>query len=219
MPKKKGFFLFKMTYLEKQPREIEQNPKKFFLSLRETEVLVLISQGLTDKEIARELEISASTVKNHVSYCLRKLDAPDRTEAAVIFTQTLAFLAEQCPDFTFKKLQEAIFVFSRSKNEMSFVSVLPRLNEILEDAKDLKRKQKEKERVIISALLHNSEVRVEEIAPALKLSPTTISIALINLYQKHGINHGKWREMRRQLVEKIRESEADQTSPLYFPLP
>ncbi len=54
------------------------------LSERETEVLVLVSKGKTNREIAEELFISEKTVKNHVTSILRKLDATDRTEACVV---------------------------------------------------------------------------------------------------------------------------------------
>jgi DNA-binding NarL/FixJ family response regulator len=52
------------------------------LSQRELEVLKLVAQGLTNKEIAGRLFISAKTARNHVASCLLKLDADDRTEAA-----------------------------------------------------------------------------------------------------------------------------------------
>ena len=54
------------------------------LSGRETEVLVLVSKGKTNREIAGELFISEKTVKNHVTSILRKLDVSDRTEACVV---------------------------------------------------------------------------------------------------------------------------------------
>jgi DNA-binding NarL/FixJ family response regulator len=46
---------------------------------REREVLVLLSRGLTNAEIASELFVSASTVKNHIAALMRKLDADNRT--------------------------------------------------------------------------------------------------------------------------------------------
>jgi DNA-binding NarL/FixJ family response regulator len=54
------------------------------LSAREQEVLELVVQGLTNKEIARALCISDITARNHVINLLAKLDAKDRTEAATI---------------------------------------------------------------------------------------------------------------------------------------
>jgi DNA-binding CsgD family transcriptional regulator len=54
------------------------------LTRREAEVLSLIADGLTNREIAEALSISASTASVHVSNILRKLDAPNRREAAAI---------------------------------------------------------------------------------------------------------------------------------------
>lgn len=52
------------------------------LTLREAEILRLIEQGLSNKEIARELRICGATVKNHVHNVLRKLSVRRRGEAA-----------------------------------------------------------------------------------------------------------------------------------------
>ncbi len=54
------------------------------LSEREREVLVLLAQGGSNKEIAERLVITEGTVKNHVSNILAKLQAENRTQAADI---------------------------------------------------------------------------------------------------------------------------------------
>jgi two-component system NarL family response regulator len=54
------------------------------LSSRELEVLKLIVEGLSNKEIASALTISESTVKNHVNSILGKLRVNDRTQAATM---------------------------------------------------------------------------------------------------------------------------------------
>jgi DNA-binding CsgD family transcriptional regulator len=54
------------------------------LTPRETEVLSLVARGLTNREIADTLVISVRTAGVHVSHILRKLDAPNRLEAAAI---------------------------------------------------------------------------------------------------------------------------------------
>ena len=51
------------------------------LTPRELEILMLVAKGLTNKEIAQVLCISDKTVRNHVTSCLLKLNASDRTEA------------------------------------------------------------------------------------------------------------------------------------------
>jgi NarL family two-component system response regulator LiaR len=62
-------------------------PPGFDLTDREREVLGLMAEGLNNREIAERLTISRSTVKNHVSNILSKLDATSRTEAAIIAVQ------------------------------------------------------------------------------------------------------------------------------------
>ncbi|HEY4355537.1 MAG TPA: response regulator transcription factor [Acidobacteriaceae bacterium] len=51
------------------------------LSSRELEVLSLVAHGCTNKDVAQQLFISDKTVRNHVTSCLLKLKAKDRTEA------------------------------------------------------------------------------------------------------------------------------------------
>ncbi len=51
------------------------------LTPRESDVLPLLAQGLSNKEIARELGVSPDTVKDHLTRLYSKLDACDRAEA------------------------------------------------------------------------------------------------------------------------------------------
>jgi len=53
------------------------------LTEREIEVLRLIAQGATNREIAEALVISEGTVKNHISNILSRLGLRDRTQAAI----------------------------------------------------------------------------------------------------------------------------------------
>jgi DNA-binding NarL/FixJ family response regulator len=53
------------------------------MTQREMQVLRHMAHGLTNKEIARSLEISVETVKEHVQNVLRKIGVTDRTQAAV----------------------------------------------------------------------------------------------------------------------------------------
>lgn len=57
------------------------------LTARETQVLRLLSRGLTNPAIGDELRISTDTVKSHVRHIMRKLRVRDRTQAAVIATR------------------------------------------------------------------------------------------------------------------------------------
>ena len=57
------------------------------LSDREKEVLALVAQGLTNKQIADQLVISENTARNHVSRILEKLGLSRRSEAAVFAAQ------------------------------------------------------------------------------------------------------------------------------------
>ena len=62
------------------PRQEETlNP----LSSRELEVLQLLAQWKTNREIAENLVVSVSTIKVHVEHILAKLEVSDRTQAAV----------------------------------------------------------------------------------------------------------------------------------------
>ncbi len=64
-------------------REVRTPDSPEPLTERETEVLRLLAQGLSNKEIAHALTIGEKTVKTHVSNILAKLSVPSRTQAAL----------------------------------------------------------------------------------------------------------------------------------------
>ncbi len=61
------------------------NSRKYInnLTKREVEVLMFVTKGFLNKEIAQKLQISEKTVKNHISNIFKKIDVNDRTQAAV----------------------------------------------------------------------------------------------------------------------------------------
>ncbi|MFZ3062188.1 MAG: response regulator transcription factor [Actinomycetota bacterium] len=72
------------NYLQ-EPRKKEKEIKTFCngLTNREIEILKLIAQGATNKEIAKKLYLSIKTIETHRTNIFRKLDIHDRTQAAV----------------------------------------------------------------------------------------------------------------------------------------
>ena len=84
-------FFFIGLYISKRSTKKQSTPhrheidldkiEELGLSKREYEVLIQISNGLSNKEIANTLFVSESTIKTHVSNLLIKLDARRRTQA------------------------------------------------------------------------------------------------------------------------------------------
>ncbi len=69
-------------FLEKKTRPVKREIRSI-LTQREEQVIRFLVQGMSNKEIAAELQISAETVKEHVRHIFRKTEVHDRTEAAV----------------------------------------------------------------------------------------------------------------------------------------
>lgn len=65
-------------------RELRPADALAALTQREREVLGLVAEGLTNKEIARRLGVSPATIKAHVERIIAKLGVSDRTQAAVL---------------------------------------------------------------------------------------------------------------------------------------
>jgi len=55
------------------------------LTIRQKQILALVSVALTNAQISMRLNISEKTVKVHVSAILKAMDAPNRTAAALAF--------------------------------------------------------------------------------------------------------------------------------------
>ncbi|HEY93181.1 MAG TPA: response regulator transcription factor [Dehalococcoidia bacterium] len=65
------------------------------LTHRETQILNYVAEGNSNKQIARILEISEQTIKNHVSSILRKLNANDRAHAVALAMRNGWILVEE----------------------------------------------------------------------------------------------------------------------------
>jgi NarL family two-component system response regulator LiaR len=78
-------------------REVRAPESPETLTERETEVLRLLAQGRSNKEIAHDLTIGEKTVKTHVSNILSKLSVPSRTQAA-LYAVRIGLVTLDAPD-------------------------------------------------------------------------------------------------------------------------
>jgi DNA-binding NarL/FixJ family response regulator len=79
---------FARTARPAPPREVNE------LTDREREVFRLVARGLSNAEIGRELYISETTVKTHITHVLQKLNLRDRVQAVVLAHETGLFDAD-----------------------------------------------------------------------------------------------------------------------------
>lgn len=79
---------------DSQPLAPETQQGLSLLTPREAEILALIAQGKTNPEISRELVISATTVKTHVSHLLAKLNCRDRVALVIVAREAGLHTAE-----------------------------------------------------------------------------------------------------------------------------
>jgi len=76
-----------MARLRGGPQQHEEPDELPGLTDREREILALIGEGLTNRQIGQRLYLAEKTVKNHISRLLAKLGVERRVQAAVIATQ------------------------------------------------------------------------------------------------------------------------------------
>ena len=71
------------TPVSLQSEEPDSTPATFVLTPRQEEVLYLLMDGFSNKDISRSLDLSEETVKNHVSAILRGFDVQTRIQAVI----------------------------------------------------------------------------------------------------------------------------------------
>lgn len=82
--------VFGDTVIEKIPLLMQKTKtkfdyNKFEISDKESEIIELVAEGLSNKEISAELFLSEGTVRNYLSLILEKLGLRDRTQLAVFY--------------------------------------------------------------------------------------------------------------------------------------
>ncbi|MCQ4082056.1 response regulator transcription factor [Streptomyces sp. RB6PN25] len=78
-----------MNSLREDGHEEQEDTMLAGLTAREREILVLIGEGLTNRQIGKRLYLSEKTIKNHISRLLSKLGVERRIQAAVIATEAV----------------------------------------------------------------------------------------------------------------------------------
>lgn len=66
------------------------NCREYDISEKELEIIELVSEGLSNKEIASELYLSEGTVRNYLSSILEKLKLRDRTQLAIFYYNNMS---------------------------------------------------------------------------------------------------------------------------------
>ena len=86
------------TTLPPEPNQQQEPPPGLKeLTAREREVLRMIADGASNKEIASALFLSEGTVRNHISHILTRLNLRDRTQAAIVANTFSSWLEPKSP--------------------------------------------------------------------------------------------------------------------------
>lgn len=91
----RGQIVFEEAVMTKIPSLLTQKDArfdyaKFDINEKEHEIIELVAEGLSNKEIAAELFLSEGTVRNYISIVLSKLELRDRTQLAVFYYKNLS---------------------------------------------------------------------------------------------------------------------------------
>lgn len=85
----RGQSVFGSEVVTKLPHLIKEksgfNRSAYDISEKEEEIITLVAEGMSNKEIAAELFLSEGTVRNYISTVLEKLDLRDRTQLAIFY--------------------------------------------------------------------------------------------------------------------------------------
>jgi DNA-binding NarL/FixJ family response regulator len=81
-PPKLCTFLFEQVVRQSSPLPSFHIKQRLGLTIRQQQLVQMIAKGLTNKEIASQLNLAEQTVRNHIHRMLRKLGATDRLEVA-----------------------------------------------------------------------------------------------------------------------------------------
>lgn len=90
-----GQSVFGDSIIGRLPELMQQNSRSEFdfsrydISMKECEIIELVAEGLSNREIASELYLSEGTVRNYLSTVLEKLGLRDRTQLAVFYYNNL----------------------------------------------------------------------------------------------------------------------------------
>jgi two-component system nitrate/nitrite response regulator NarL len=72
-----------LNFVRNIPKNSQPSLRLHKLTERERDVVIALARGLSNKEIAKELDLAESTIKIHIQGILRKLNLTSRLQAAV----------------------------------------------------------------------------------------------------------------------------------------
>jgi DNA-binding NarL/FixJ family response regulator len=83
-PARLSFALFRIVAQSPRGLSLEASNVRPHLTLRQQQLVALIAKGLTNKEIASHLNLSAFTVRNHIHRILKQVDAESRSQSVEV---------------------------------------------------------------------------------------------------------------------------------------